>query len=451
MSNGFANLLQRHLSRGEPRRASRGAMAVLALTASLTVPACVVVPPDPEKAAVVKAPPVTPGVALGQPQEFFDPQGIHQVALTLPADQWKKYLDRVENPVVDAAEVYVEADVTIDGASYGKVGIKDFGVGSQILNPEKPNIRIKFDEIVPEAEGPEKLDNLRLKAAGQDPTFLREQLANDLVRAAGGHSPRWSWARVSVNGKAYGLYIALEHVDKRMYKRLFDNKDGNQYDPMGGCLALNCPAKGCDGLKSYYEADPGDFTTLIQLAKVVHDAPDSELLAKMEPLANVDGLLALYAVEALASNYDGLLSAGHNFRIYQDSATGKLNFFGRSMDLSFGVWEVTYDIKTPWGEPNTWCKNRNDKFYSRAWSSPQVKEKLMAKFRTLQCGAMRPDAAKAWLRDMRSRIHPERMAEVSPTFTPAEEAASYVLLENYIDQRGKELEKLLGKCPAPAQ
>lgn len=418
-----------------------------AFVATALLAGCVIEPPIEAEEAPKQAPALTPNVALTAPKEFFDLYGVQAIAITMPAGEWKKFIDAVENPSKATEDLYFPGQVTIDQKPYANAAFKNFGVGSQVLNPEKANVRIKFDEYNPDLKGPEGLHNLRLKAAGQDPTFLREQLANDLVRAAGGLAPRWTWAQLTVNGEVYGLYIAFEHTDKQMYDRLFDSKDGNEYDPIGGCLGLNCPAKGCAGIKSYYGSDPGDYQTLIQLASAIADSSDEDLLAKVSPLVEVEGLLALYAVEAVVSNYDGLVAAGHNFRTYQDPKTGKLNFIGRSMDLSLGIWEGMYPLQTPWGTPNTWCKNRNDLFYSRAWKVPAVKDKLMTKFRALQCGAFKPAPLKTWLRDMRSRIAPLRLAEPKPTFKPAEEEVSYLLLEKYIDDRGKQLDALLGHCP----
>eukprot|EP01051_Picozoa_sp_SAG22_P019432 SAG22_NODE_3583_length_1632_cov_2.097195_3_plen_243_part_01 len=56
---------------------------------------------------------------------------------------------------------------------------------------------------------------LVLRGEWNDPVFVRNKITQDLVKAMGGMAPRLEFARLSVNGKFFGLYSIEEHVDNR--------------------------------------------------------------------------------------------------------------------------------------------------------------------------------------------------------------------------------------------
>ncbi len=147
-------------------------------------------------------------------KQLFDPQGKHEVLISTAASDWAAIL-------ADAADQtrvrdYHVATLTIDGTVYAKVGIKNFGDGSQDVNPKKPNIRIKFNQYDEKLHGPEGVRNLRLKAAGDDPGYVREPLFYSMVASLGVAAARFSFARVQINGVGYGTYQVFEQADKQM-------------------------------------------------------------------------------------------------------------------------------------------------------------------------------------------------------------------------------------------
>ncbi len=379
--------------------------------------------------------------------EVFDDKGAHVIQITLDPIEWQLYLDGVAKP--DSQKVYEWHDASLlwDGVAYGQLAVRGFGNGSQIDNPSKPNIRVKFDHLIAEGVGPGGQKSVRLKASGQDPTFLREPLAYELSRSIGGHAPRTSWARVLVNGEDYGFYQVAEHADKRMFKTLFGNNDGNKYQSLEACLGLDCPPWGCDALKASYKGDPGDGAELSALAKAVTATTADTLLPELQKRVGLGPLLANYATDAVLSNLDGLASAGQNFTLYVDAKTLLIEVIAGGADLTFGNFkDAFYPLESPWGTPNGWCADRVDHLYQRIWQAPKTQALLFEKFRALQCGGFAADKLLARIDSLRALIKAQVYADPKGMNDAALLDAEYGKLKAYVTKRQTTLSALLGPC-----
>lgn len=377
-------------------------------------------------------------------KSVFDPEGLHQVAIKVEPASWQTYLSYVGKPSKPAT--WFAAELSWDGKPPVAVAIRGFGKGSQISNPGKANIRIKWDEFDPQGKGPDGLHSLRLKAAGQDPSWQREPLVYDLIREVDGHAPRWSWARVAVNGVDYGLYQVLEHPDKRMYKHLFGHNDGNEYEPQKACHGLQCPKEGCAALTKIYSGDPGDRGAIVVLASAL-TRTDAELLEVLDKTVDLDSLLATYAVDSVVSNIDGLAAAGHNFRFYQDEVSGKLHLIASGADLTFGKFGAWYELLTPWGQPNSWCADRVDLMLQRLWQMPATKALLTKKFRQLQCGAFAQGKLLARIDALAEMLYLEATSDPKVLHTPAQHTKAVADLRDYVEKRQATLAAQFGPCP----
>ncbi len=389
-----------------------------------------------------------------QASELFAPLGQHDIRVIVPADRWQQFLANALEADTDILpRNWHQADVFIDGVKYSQVGIKNFGDGSQQGNPGKPNIRIKFNRFVDKAKGPEKMRNLRLKASGSDFSFVREPLFYAMARAIGVAAPRTSYARVQVNNVPYGLYQLIEQADKRLFKHNFGNTKGLNFDVGSSCNGLNCPDGNCEDIVKYYEINydlpegvTPDFSAVINLAKVIKDASELDLAERVGKIADLDNLLGTYAMEAMASDHDGLSAGGANFEFYQDLETGLLNVIRNGAD---GAFKSLYEIDHPWGPPNTWCSGRKDTFYSRAIVNPPLRKLLDKKLRALQCGPFQKDWYLPWLEARRVPLIEElkppskRMSE----FEPADAGGEIDNIIVYIVGRAKMIEQRLGPCP----
>lgn len=393
---------------------------------------------------------------IGTPTELFDPLGMHVVQVTLDPADWQKYLAGAAGPDSHKTYDYYKASVTFDGIPYTNLAIKGFGNGSQLENPKKPNIRIKFDHFDPNLTGPEKEHAFRLKASGQDPTFLREPISSSLVRSLGGHAPRFSWATVKVNGEDYGPYQLQESVDKRMYSHDFGNNDGNSYQTLIACVGLDCAPGKCDVLKSTYVGEPGiatgtaDGHELAEIGQAIATSTPETLPAVLAEKLGLDGFLSDYAVEAVLSDLDGLAAAGQNFTFYIDEKSAKLHIVRTGSDLTFGnLGNAFYDLSAPWGLPNSWCPKRADQLYLKIANSPPLKQQLDAKFRALQCGIFKNTTLVPITQQYQAALKPWIYKDPKGLYNGKDNEldAAYLKLRNYVEKRQKTLLDRLGPCP----
>jgi len=373
---------------------------------------------------------------------------LRLLCLTVDPTNWAAYLAGVDKP--DGQKVYdwYLASVLIDDVAFANIGIRGFGNGSQISNPDKPNIRLKFDQFTVGGTGPSGQQSLRLKASGQDATFLREPIAYELVRSIGGHAPRWGWALVTVNGVNYGFYQLFESVDKRLFKAVFGNNDGNKYESSVGCIGLNCPWGDCKKIPKAYKLDPGDGSELVALATAITTVTDDQFEATVGAIINLDGLLAAYANDAVISNIDGLASSGQNFTFYVNEATGKIEIIQTGTDLTFGQFAgAWYDFMAPWGPPNSWCPGRIDWMFKRITQIPALKDKLLAKMRALQCGAFGAGKLVPLLAAYQELLNKFVYKDPLSPYNADKLDQKYESLSEYVTLRTDALKVLLGPCP----
>lgn len=394
---------------------------------------------DPDTASAAGTKLLPPALAV------FDPLGAHKIELSAPAAAWNELLANAAN--VKLPRVYKKADVTIDGVLYSGVGIKNFGDGSQQAWHKKPNIRIKFNAFDDKAKGPGSLNNLRLKASGEDPSFLREPFTYDLYRAVGANAPRFSFGRVTVNGDYYGLYQALEHIDKRMFKDRFGNTDGLNYDPESGCFGFQCPDNGCDKLPAKYQIDPpgGSPAKLIALAQTLKTAKDADLEAELGKLVDLDQFIAVHAIEAYSSDADGVIASGANFEMYEDTSTGLLHVFRHGADTNF---YTVRDIDKPEPVPNTLCSAHVDPFWKRAWGIPGLRKRIDAVLRKLQCEVLVQAKVTEWFNRYAVSITNELIDDPHGQTNPKPDVLGGVSqLKTWILQRNFQVQALVGECP----
>ncbi len=384
--------------------------------------------------------------AITPAQTLFDPYGFHEVKLTVAPADWTAYLAAVAKQ--SQAKTWYPAEVTFDGKPQGQVGIRQFGYGSLFTNPQKPNIRVKFDVYVADQTGPDDVHSLRFKPSGQDPTWLRQLLGPVMVQQMGGYAPRYGWARLWVNGQPFGLYQMLEHVDKHFYKVNFANNDGNEYQRKNSCVGLNCPAGICANIASKYIGDPGAATELVAAATLIKSEPDATWPTKIDAIIDMDSLLAEYAWEAIASDIDTLAAAGQNFTIYVNQLTAKMEFIPTGQDLVMGGYKNGwYDLWKPWGTPCTWCGARIDDGYTRIVNTPALKAKLIEKMQIIHCGLFSTAKFIPMIQAYKKFLWPDLTQDPKGFLTANQINTAYAVLEKYVTDRNAYLDTTIGKCP----
>lgn len=75
------------------------------------------------------------------------------------------------------------------------------------------------------------MESIALNNIIQDNTYMKEYITYDLYDFLGVATPEMSYSNVKINGEEWGLYLAVEIVDKRYLENNFGTSEGNLYKP----------------------------------------------------------------------------------------------------------------------------------------------------------------------------------------------------------------------------
>lgn len=285
---------------------------------------------------------------------FFDDSIVHEIYLTFdPADYgttgW--YQTLYNSHANDATDPYFPASFTGDGVTIAKVGVRFKGNSSFSANGVKKSFKIDFDEYDEDNNALVFYDQkkLNLNNGFNDPTMLREKLFYDFASSFVA-SPRAVHTKVYVNGEYYGLYVAVEQVDKTFVQSRFgDDEDGNLYK---GAASEDGDAQSDFGSDlTWLGTDPAlyddyyvlktnetayDYSQLVEFINVLNNTATGDLPAQLEPIFDVNAGLAGMALNNLFVNLDSYTGSAHNYYLYDRDDTGKIVHIPWDANESFG-------------------------------------------------------------------------------------------------------------------
>jgi spore coat protein H len=228
---------------------------------------------------------------------------------------------------------YVKATIAEGTNIYKDVGIHLKGMGSFRPFNEKPSIAVKFDKYVDKQEF-HGLSKLMLNNSSQDGTYLAELIATQMFRDAGLPAARVTHAYVEVNGRALGLYVAIEAMNKDFLKQYFRNTKGNLYEAYLQDIGDRLDQDGGTDMTQ------SDLTNLVAVANIKKPIERWEALQKV---LEVDKYISHLVLELFASHTDGYARNRNNYRLYHDPSTGKFNFLVHGLDWAYADTGVSID------------------------------------------------------------------------------------------------------------
>ena len=169
------------------------------------------------------------GVSLAYETKLFDADSIMEVNIRMDEADWA---DMLENA---AAEEYYQCDVEINGTTFYRVAIRPKGNTSLSAIASDPttdrySFKLEFDHYV-DGQTCFGLDKLILNNNYADATNMKEALIYDMYRYLGADASLYNYAKISVNGEYWGVYLALEAVEDSFLLRNYGVQDGELYKP----------------------------------------------------------------------------------------------------------------------------------------------------------------------------------------------------------------------------
>lgn len=276
-------------------------------------------------------------------KDFFDTDQVHSLKLNFNQQDWPYLLDSLRIQ----GDGYLLANIEIDGKLYENVGVRYRGSKSFRTGNKRNAFNIKLNYIN-KNQNHQGYRKIKLSNALRDPSLLREVMGYEI---AGNYlpTPKAGYTNLAINNDNYGLFIAIEPVDKVFLKKHYGKSGGSLFK-----AASNLPDKMSKSCKNKifaaleYEKDitcyMGNFEMssedgwddLIELTDVLNNRPED-----IEKVLNVDRTLWMLAFNnaiANLSSYTG--QSSQNFYLYKDQY-GQFNPIVWDLNLAFGSFKNT--------------------------------------------------------------------------------------------------------------
>ncbi len=162
---------------------------------------------------------------------LFDRDQIMSVDIQIDAEDWEELLAHA------IEENYYECDIEINGTTFSNVGIRPKGNTSltSIANDpdtDRYSLKLEFDRYV-EGQTCFGLDKLILNNNYADAANMKEAIVYDMYQYLDADASLYNYAKVSVNGEYWGVYLALEAVEESFLLRNYGVETGELYKPEG--------------------------------------------------------------------------------------------------------------------------------------------------------------------------------------------------------------------------
>ena len=198
------------------------------------------------------------GISMAYENSLFSTNSIIDVDVSISESDWE---DLLENAI---SEEYYSCDVTVNGTEYKNVGFRAKGNTSLSMvassDSDRYSFKISFDEYV-DGQNCDGLSKLVLNNNYSDATMMKEAICYDMFAFLGADASLYNYAKVSINGEYYGVYLALEPVEESFAMRNYGTDYGELYKPdsmeMGGPGKM----KDWDGEMPDFTGEKPDFTS----------------------------------------------------------------------------------------------------------------------------------------------------------------------------------------------
>jgi hypothetical protein len=302
---------------------------------------------------------------------------------------------------------YVRATVAEGTNTFQDVGIHLKGMGSFRPFNEKPSFAVKFDKYVDD-QTYSGLTKFMLNNSSQDSTYLAELIATQMYRDAGLPAARVTHAFVEVNGRALGLYVLIEAMNKEFLKLYFRNAKGNLYEAYLQDIDAKLDQDGGA------DTSQSDLTNLLAVARIQKPI---ERWNALPQVLNVNGYLSHLALETFTSHTDGYAMNRNNYRLYHDPADGRFHFLVHGLDWAYANNGVSIDqsksgsiitkavLQTPQGRKL--YRERVRQLYTNVFRVDVMTNRVNAAVVNLKAGARNPNEANEFEKygaEMRNRI-----------------------------------------------
>ena len=276
------------------------------------------------------------GIAAEYEDALFEKGKLNDIQISM--DDWDAFVQKTfETPIGDSAEEqlrkkeYDSCNVVINGEEIKNTGIRTKGVYSlqTAINSGSGrfSLVLKFNAF--EKQKYHSLRMIDLNSNIMDATSMKDAITYDMCRFIGLSAPLCNYAKITINGKYYGCYLAVEPVGKDFCKRNYGEDYGSLYKPLHDLNYTGIWSKKYKYIKDTVKIERSPFSNVKAALKSVHKKQD------IESHVDVDAVLKYMAVQTMVVNLDGLTGNNpRNFYLYESD--GRISLIPWDYDLAFG-------------------------------------------------------------------------------------------------------------------
>lgn len=162
----------------------------------------------------------------GYEKRLFDSSYVHTIDIVM--NDWDLFIENCTN------EQYSLCSIVIDNEAYKNTAIRAKGNTSlsqvEKLNSERYSFKIEFDHY-DSSNNYYGLDKLSLNNIIQDNTYMKDYIVYQMMEQFGTAAPLCSFVNITVNGEAWGLYLAVEGIEEAFLERNYTSDYGELYKP----------------------------------------------------------------------------------------------------------------------------------------------------------------------------------------------------------------------------
>ncbi|MEL6867805.1 MAG: CotH kinase family protein, partial [Bacteroidota bacterium] len=275
-------------------------------------------------------------------EDFYDVMKVREIQISFSQDNWAYLLDSLRIH----GDKLLLGTVNLDGQRYENVGIRYRGSKSFKTGSKRNAFHIKLNYI-DKQQNHLGYKTLKMSNSLRDPSMVREVMSYEIARQYM-PAPKANYAKLSVNGEYYGLFVNLEAVDAVFLEKnygsnqhsFFKCSPSNNYKNPEGCKKNTYASLEYEGsnaacyLRNYELKSESGWDDLIQMTRVLAEEPDN-----IGQVLNVDRtlwMLAFNNVLVNLSSYSGQNS--QNYYLYKDEK-GQFNPIIWDLNLSFGSFK----------------------------------------------------------------------------------------------------------------
>ena len=146
----------------------------------------------------------------------FNPNIVHDLSINITTENW---LDILANPL---DEEYHETSITFNGVTLESVTIRTKGGSSLRSVSQSTSDRYSFKVDINEYVDGQKFFGLKkftLQNSFNDPSYMREVIAYDVLDEMGVATPKHAYVNLYVNDELFGFYLMLEAIDGEFFRK----------------------------------------------------------------------------------------------------------------------------------------------------------------------------------------------------------------------------------------